>query len=72
MPYPRKIRVTQQPGSSRTEIENEPDWTSNHNHRVGYRNNQNRYPGLTHPGDIWETDDDLQFESEAQREYKEL
>ncbi|RMZ37292.1 hypothetical protein AFCA_004374 [Aspergillus flavus] len=43
--------LTSQPGASYLEILNEPDWTRTHSHRVGTRNRDARYIGLTHGGD---------------------
>nr|POF18611.1 nitrate reductase [nadh] 1 [Quercus suber] len=53
MPHhiPWRVQVHQHPGSSEQEINDEPDWTSGHEHRVGYRNRQDRFPGLTHEQD---------------------
>ncbi|OLN97767.1 Nitrate reductase [NADH] protein-like protein [Colletotrichum chlorophyti] len=39
------ISKTDHPGSTRREIENEPNWGSGHNHRVGFKNKDNRVPG---------------------------
>ncbi|KJR84270.1 nitrate reductase (NADH) [Sporothrix schenckii 1099-18] len=35
------------PGSSPEAIANEPNWTSRHNHRIGFRNRDGRIPGLS-------------------------
>lgn len=43
--------VQHHPGSSEQDIANEPDWGAGHQHRVGYRNSNNRVPGLTGEGD---------------------
>ncbi|EIT81664.1 sulfite oxidase, molybdopterin-binding component [Aspergillus oryzae 100-8] len=43
--------LTSQPGASYLEILNEPDWTRTHSHRVGTRDRDARYIGLTHGGD---------------------
>lgn len=42
------------PGSSQKEID-EPDWGSGHNHRVGFKNRDNRLPGYAHPTRTKET-----------------
>ncbi|KAK1981000.1 hypothetical protein LZ30DRAFT_721568 [Colletotrichum cereale] len=39
------VDKTDHPGSSHREIENEPNWGSGHNHRVGFKNRDNRVPG---------------------------
>jgi nitrate reductase (NAD(P)H) len=53
MPHhiPWHVRVTDHPGSSREEIEAEPDWGKGHEHHIGYKNFQDRLPGLTHASD---------------------
>ena len=45
------VAIQQHPGSSRDDIEDEPEWGTAHQHRVGYRNRQDRLPGVTHTGD---------------------
>lgn len=47
------VKVRDHSGSSRAEIDNEPDWEmpSSHDHRVGYRNILGRAPGITQGGD---------------------
>jgi len=57
-PIPHRIKVRHHPGSSLQDIKNEPEWGSGHEHRVGFRNTQNRVPGLTHSGDEREEDSD--------------
>ena len=54
--YPVKVKY--HPGSSLQDIEAEPAWGFGHEHRVGFRNAQDRVPGLTHSGDEhWEDHD---------------
>jgi hypothetical protein len=66
-----RIKVTGHPGSSREDIENEPDWGSaSHEHRVGYHNRQGRIPGVTHSGD--EKLEEEQFVREALKEQEQL
>ncbi|PVH74043.1 hypothetical protein DL98DRAFT_605724 [Cadophora sp. DSE1049] len=65
-PIPHRIRVRNHPGSSAQDIQNEPDWSSGHEHRVGFVNGQSRVPGLTHSGDETE-DSDLYDEREAEK-----
>ncbi|BGP04219.1 hypothetical protein JCM10049v2_000017 [Rhodotorula toruloides] len=53
-----RVVVNAHPGSSAQEIEDEPDWSGGHQHRVGFRNRDDRAPGLA-PGssiDIDETE----------------
>lgn len=53
MPHeiPWTVKVQSHPGSSDSEIRDEPDWTSGHQHRIGFRNRANRKPGITHDRD---------------------
>lgn len=55
--------ISHHPGSSRQEIDDEPNWGLGHNHRIGFNNHQDRTPGFTHDGD-WtdESDDEHQLE----------
>jgi len=46
----------------------EPDWTKTHSHRVGLRSRDDRFPGLTHPGDDWR----FELEEEAEEKIHEL
>jgi len=66
--------VSTHPGSSTEEIEDEPNWGQGHNHRIGYRNRQNRLAGFTHDGDHdpYENEEDRQFAEEAIRKYREI
>jgi len=69
-PVAWRVDVNHHPGSTQEEIRNEPDWgslDSSNEHRIGYKNRQDRLPGLTHP------DDELSGEDlEARKEYEEL
>ena len=67
---PHRIRVRQHPGSSQEDVEREPDWETGHQNRIGYRNRQDRIPGLTHQGDEKERDGD--FERRALKEIDQL
>ncbi|KAF5975954.1 nitrate reductase (NADH) [Fusarium coicis] len=52
--YHRKpwvVKVQAHPGSTAKEIRDEPDWVSGHQHRVGFRDRNNRLPGLAHKDD---------------------
>ncbi|KAI5368020.1 putative oxidoreductase, molybdopterin-binding domain, oxidoreductase FAD/NAD(P)-binding protein [Septoria linicola] len=53
MPHdiPWKVSVKHHPGSSAKDVQDEPEWTHGHQHRIGYRNRQDRVPGLTHQDD---------------------
>lgn len=55
-------------GATKRDIFNEPDWTKSHSHRVGLRNGDDRFPGLTHQGDDWR----FEIEEEAEEKIKEL
>ena len=48
---PHRVRVQSHQGSSQQDIKDEPDWQTSHEHRIGYRNRQDRVPGLTHAAD---------------------
>ncbi|KAH7066591.1 hypothetical protein BKA63DRAFT_495511 [Paraphoma chrysanthemicola] len=52
-PVPWRVWTTNHPGSTRAEIDEEPNWDREHHHqhRVGYKNRHNRRPGLTHEHD---------------------
>lgn len=65
-----KVSVRQHPGSSQHDIDNEPEWGAGHQHRVGYRNRQDRRPGITHAGD--EREDDAAFRKRALQELQQL
>jgi nitrate reductase (NAD(P)H) len=60
-PIPHRTHHKAHPGSNQDEIDNEPDWKAGGNHRIGFRNKHNRFPGLTHVGD----DEEQEFEHEA-------
>ncbi|KAH7118490.1 Oxidoreductase, molybdopterin-binding domain-containing protein, partial [Dactylonectria macrodidyma] len=40
-------RARKHPGSTLEDIQDEPEWSWGHNHRVGFRNRHNRFPGQT-------------------------
>ncbi len=69
-PRPYNVHVKQHPGSTSQDIENEPDWVDGHEHYIGYRNRQDRRPGLTHAGD--EEEGDEEFKREAAQELESL
>ncbi|KAL2193938.1 hypothetical protein P885DRAFT_44141 [Corynascus similis CBS 632.67] len=45
---PWKVQVRDHPGSSEQDIKNEPDWVKLHAHAIGFKNRDDRRPGLTH------------------------
>lgn len=59
-------------GSSKDEIHNEPDWIKTHNHRIGFRDSNDRHPGYTHVGDEWDTERQREFLTKAKKEAEEL
>lgn len=71
-PIPHRVWVRNHPGSSVQDIQNEPDWSSGHEHRIGFVNGQSRVPGLTHSGDEIEDSDphDEREAEEAQSRYQ--
>ena len=56
---PHRVRLKSHPGSSGQDIKDEPDWQTSHEHRIGYRNRQDRVPGLTHAADEGDAIPDL-------------
>jgi nitrate reductase (NAD(P)H) len=64
-----RVRVKDHPGSSLSEIQSEPNWTSGHEHRIWYKNRQDRCPGLTHADD--EIEEAKEQGKEAQKEHEE-
>lgn len=70
----RHIFVRHHPGSTAWEIAQEPEWGRGHNHRIGYRNRDGRYAGLTHDGDHdpYVREEDRKFAEEAMRKHREL
>jgi nitrate reductase (NAD(P)H) len=71
-PIPYRTYVKGHPGSSKEEIENEPDWSSA-KHHIGYRNRYDRVPGLVHSGDDSDSEDSQEsFLKEAAEESDEL
>ncbi|KAB8336849.1 hypothetical protein FH972_021157 [Carpinus fangiana] len=71
-PIPWRVQRTHHPGSTKEEIEQEPDWKTGHQHehRIGYRNRYDRKPGVTHEQDEHTETDDLV--SEARKDYRNL
>jgi len=64
---PWRISVHDHPGSSSSELKDEPEWGVGHQHRVGYKNKQDRRPGLTHAQDESDEDDET-----AQEHFQDL
>lgn len=81
---PWQVRVRDHPGSSKEDMQAEPDWSKNlSEHRIGFRNRQDRRPGFTHADDEQEDDtpdlsrsssseSDLGYDAEAKQKYEEL
>ncbi|OAX79705.1 hypothetical protein ACJ72_05973 [Emergomyces africanus] len=63
-PHAHHTRPRYHPGSSKKEIEEEPDWQTAGLHRIGLRNGENYIPGLTHRGDEW-LKQELEYEEHA-------
>lgn len=59
-------------GSSADDILNEPDWAKTHNHRIGFRDRDDRHPGFTHHGDDWSSEEERKFLAQAKEEAEEL
>lgn len=59
-------------GSTTDDILNEPEWTKTHNHRIGFRDRNDRFPGFTHHGDEWHTAQEREFLAQAKKEAEEL
>lgn len=72
------VRKQDHPGSSAQEIEDEPPWNGGHQHRVGFKNRQDRRPGLTHEDDEqhqsadFTVNDEARFISDARAKMREL
>jgi len=89
MPHdiPWRVQVQTHPGSSAQDIEDEPDWQGTGQHRIGYRNRQDRLPGFTHDEDEGqvpelttasssgvssEEEEEEKFDEEAKRDFQAL
>ena len=75
MPAPRRTKVRDRSGSSAREIAEEPEWGAGHQHRIGFRNRQDRFAGLTHDEgdhDPYEKQEDREFTENAMRKYRKL
>lgn len=59
-------------GSSEGDIRHEPDWSQTHDHRIGFRDRNDRHPGLTHQGDEWDSEQEQEFLAQAKKEADEL
>lgn len=68
--YTRPTRS--QLGTSEDDTRNEPDWVKTHNHRIGFRDRNDRHPGYTHIGDDWDTEQEREFLAQAKKEADEL
>lgn len=73
---PRRVTVTDHPGSTAQDITDEPDWSSvdNHYHRVGHQNRHGRISGYTHDGDhdAYVKEEDREFTKTAIKKYETL
>merc|ERR1711939_1110686 len=75
IPAPRRTKVHDHPGSSAQEVADEPDWGAGHQHRIGFRNRQERVAGFTHDSDLPDPDEqeeDEKFTEDAMRQYQDL
>jgi nitrate reductase (NAD(P)H) len=70
-PVPWRVETTDHPGSTQEEIVQEPDWSQHHDdgHRIGYRNRDDRLPGITHGSDEQLGADEIE---EARKDHKDL
>ncbi|EED24630.1 nitrate reductase, putative [Talaromyces stipitatus ATCC 10500] len=60
-------------GASAEEIQDEPDWTKSHKHRIGFREHSTeRHTGYTHAGDDWISSEERDFLAQARKEAEEL
>ncbi|EOD44175.1 putative nitrate reductase protein [Neofusicoccum parvum UCRNP2] len=50
-PVAWSVEVRDHPGSSADDIAKEPDWDALRKHRIGFRDDQDRAPGITHQHD---------------------
>jgi nitrate reductase (NAD(P)H) len=73
LPAPAQPRtLSNHPGSSAQEIEEEPAWGRGHEHRTGYRNRWNRVPGLTFHEEDGHDEEEEKFVEEANAKEKDL
>jgi nitrate reductase (NAD(P)H) len=73
-PIPHRVTVKDHPGSSLQDVNDEPEWGFGHEHRIGFRNAQDRVPGLTHSGDDRgedsEPSEDIESKKAAEKYYE--
>lgn len=62
---PHRTAPTYHPGSSKADIENEPDWGKVPHHRVGFRDKNGRVAGVSHPQD--DLDNEKEFLEHARQ-----
>ena len=67
---PHRTAPTYHPGSSVEDINQEPEWGEVPGHRVGFRDEQGRFSGLTHQPADFPLDEE--FLKHAQEEYDRL
>lgn len=65
---PSNSNMTDVQAATDQEIFNEPEWAETHGHRVGLRDQNDRFPGLTHGDDEWR----YEIEKEAEAKLDEL
>ncbi|KAL1957591.1 hypothetical protein VTO42DRAFT_5702 [Malbranchea cinnamomea] len=70
---PHRTDPTYHPGSSEKDVEEEPEWGQVPGHRIGFRDKEGRYSGLTHhDGDWGDEKMDQEFIEHAQEKYARL
>ena len=75
MPTPpaSKACTTDHPGSSEQDTNDEPHWDAQRNHRIGFRNRQERIAGFTHNVDHDDEDqEERRFAEQAISKYRQL
>jgi nitrate reductase (NAD(P)H) len=66
-------QIADHPGATLEEIQNEPNWTAGRNHRVGYKNSENRVPGYNRdPDPFLEELHDKEVAAEADEQLERL
>ncbi|PKS12473.1 hypothetical protein jhhlp_000679 [Lomentospora prolificans] len=69
---PWVIRAKEHPGATFEEIQNEPAWESGHQHRIGFRNADNRLPGFTHGLQPLSAEEEEAIVREARKKFKSI
>ncbi|KAK4186269.1 nitrate reductase [NADH] [Podospora australis] len=47
--FPWEVKVRHHPGSTKKEIHDEPEWTKRSSHSIGFKNQEGRRAGISHP-----------------------